>query len=67
MQLLLMLLVVGGDGVLCLLLHALDEVLHVLECIDLRGGGVDEGERLQTVHTRRARRAAERIIPLPTC
>lgn len=35
-QLLLVLLVLGGDGVLGLLLHGLDEVLHVLEGIDLQ-------------------------------
>lgn len=34
-QLLLVLLVLGSDGVLGLLLHGLDEVLHVLESIDL--------------------------------
>lgn len=35
-QLLLVLLVLGGDGVLGLLLHGLNEVLHVLEGIDLQ-------------------------------
>lgn len=34
-QLLLVLLVLGGDGVLGLLLHGLNKVLHVLEGIDL--------------------------------
>lgn len=34
-QLLLMLLVLGSDGVLGLLLHGLNEVLHVLEGINL--------------------------------
>lgn len=34
-QLLLVLLVLGGDGVLGLLLHGLYEVLHVLEGVDL--------------------------------
>lgn len=40
MELLLVLLVLGGDGVLSLLLHGLHKVLHVLECIDLQR---DEG------------------------
>lgn len=34
-QLLLVLLVLGGDGVLGLLLHGLNKVLHVLEGINL--------------------------------
>lgn len=32
-----MLLVLGGDGMLGLLLHPLDKVLHVLEGFDLMG------------------------------
>lgn len=36
-QLLLVLLVLGRDGMLRLLLHGLHEVLHVLEGIDLHG------------------------------
>lgn len=36
-ELLLVLLVLGGDGVLGLLLHPLHKVLHVLEGIDLEG------------------------------
>lgn len=34
-QLLLVLLVLGGDGVLGLLLHGLNKVLHVLEGVNL--------------------------------
>lgn len=37
MELLLVLLVLGGDGMLGLLLHPLDKVLHVLEGFDLMG------------------------------
>lgn len=37
MQLLLVLLVLSGNGVLGLLLHGLDKVLHVLEGVDLQG------------------------------
>lgn len=37
-QLLLVLLVLGSDGVLGLLLHGLDEVLHMLEGVDLQRG-----------------------------
>lgn len=35
-QLLAVLLIFRGDGVLCLLLHGLNKVLHVLESIDLQ-------------------------------
>lgn len=41
-QLLLVLLVLGGDGVLGLLLHGLHEVLHVLEGVDLHKTGARE-------------------------
>lgn len=44
-QLLLVLLVLSGDGVLGLLLHGLNEVLHVLEGIDLQQDK-DTGSRL---------------------
>lgn len=37
MELLLVLLVLGSDGVLGLLLHPLYKVLHVLEGVDLEG------------------------------
>lgn len=42
-KLLLLLLVLGGDGMLGLLLHALHKVLHVLERVNLyeRGRGIE--------------------------
>lgn len=47
-ELLLVLLVLGGDGVLGLLLHPLHKVLHVLEGIDLEGHRSKKQQQVRT-------------------
>lgn len=50
MELLLVLLVLGGDGMLGLLLHGLHKVLHVLERVNLqRDDGGSEDNRTSQI------------------